>query len=172
MGNNSSTLTAGDYLSHDYTKLAEHETQDSGVVSELKFQREPELLYLRRKFHQEKFQHHRFDPKLLQARLKDKTLNQCDLIFVFSDPHDKHCFDLIFEHSPKNIIQYAGQENGLSPKEFIDLIEAALRTGIEKEQKLDNFHEIDETKILVIDGEFKFANPYISDTYVTDVCGN
>ena len=168
MGNNQTSLTADDYIESHFSSEYKDLIPNCGNLQVIKFNNDPKNLYTIKVLNQAKYDNIIFDTKKLQKRLKDKTSNQASLVFVFNSKVDKTCFDMIFEYSQYNLAGYL-EHGPLKINEYYNLLEKIIATGKEKEKKLEHFVNVDKKSILIVNGDFKFLNPYMCESYFNDV---
>ena len=89
-------------------------------------------------------------------------------MFVFNNRDDSQCFDIIFEFSKESLATHI-EKSPLVDSDFLNLIDKMIQTGLEKEEKLEHFINIDPKWIFEINNDFKFCNPYMSESYLANV---
>ena len=75
---------------------------------------------------------------------------------------------MVFEHSTETLETFRAK-GPLSKNDYLGLVEKILETGVEKERSRDHFLNLHPRFILCIDGNWKFVNPYMSESYINEV---
>ena len=90
MGNNSTHIFPEDYINQKFKNTERTLVPNCGRLSVIEFERDTSLVFVQKILNQTKYDNIYFDPKKLQVRLKDTTVNQADLLTAWSKNYFKY----------------------------------------------------------------------------------